>query len=271
MTQLQSAYSLESFSDPNAEINRLKQQANMLLHADRKIWQQMGFDFSKPNLKVMDLACGLGITTCELAKKINTGKVIGVDNNKTLLEYAKQYQQMEQIDHIEFLQADVYDLAFPEATFDLVFCQLLLLFLSDVNKAVSQVYRILKPGGTFCVVDVDKQLAFSYPESEELNLIHERIRSDLTARGFDLSIGPKLGSYLHHAGFTQVKLSAEFVTSDDIGLKEFMDVRLKGALALQFENSNVMPEQVDKLYDYYINLPYAWFSRGVFFAVGCKP
>jgi ubiquinone/menaquinone biosynthesis C-methylase UbiE len=269
LKQKKSAYALSDFRDPNAEINRLKLQANLFLNMDKIIWGKTDFDFNQQDLRILDLACGLGITTRELARMINTGKVIGVDNNTTLLEYARQYAQ--DVDNIYFVKKDVYDLIFPEASFDFIFCQFLLLFLTHPDKVVKQVYKMLKPGGTACFVEVDERIAFAYPELPELVSVFEHCMSDLTARGFDLHIGPKLGGYLHHAGFTDINVSIELVTSDQVGLKEFLDSTIKGTLVIQSENGEATIEQIDKIYNYYLKLPYAWLSStGGFYAVGRK-
>jgi ubiquinone/menaquinone biosynthesis C-methylase UbiE len=112
----------------------------------------------------------------------NGGKVIGVDKNATLLEYARRGSQSQGIGNVEFVNEDVYDLTFPETSFDLVFCQFLLLFLSHPDKAIERIYSLLKPGGTVCLVEVDHRMVLSYPELPDLVSVQKQFASALTAQ-----------------------------------------------------------------------------------------
>jgi ubiquinone/menaquinone biosynthesis C-methylase UbiE len=270
MAEHKSAYCLDDFQKPAAEIARLKKQALMYLDTDKKIWSKTGVDFSQQGLQVVELACGLGITTCELAKMTHGGKVIGVDNNTTLLEYARKYAQEQNIDNIEYTNQDVYDLTFPKASIDFVFSQLLLLFLSHPNRVMDHVYRMLKPGGIACFVEVDERIALSYPELPEVVSFQKQAASDLKAQGFDFRIGPKLGGYLHNAGFTDIQVSIELVTSDQVGLKKILDYEFETDSELQPMDKTTL-EQIDKMYKYYLDTPYAWLSTiGGFYGIGRK-
>ena len=98
---------------------------------------------------VLDLACGSGIYTRPFAQWLSTGTAVGLDLSMPMLEYASTKAQSERIDNIVFIHGDAHDLPFPEDQFDVVNCSGALHAFPDLPKALSEVHRVLKPGGTF--------------------------------------------------------------------------------------------------------------------------
>jgi len=96
---------------------------------------------------VIDLACGTGIMG-RLAAKIvgSSGSVVGVDLNSGMIEAAKQYSMVDGV-NMEWHQGDVTALPFPDASFDVAFCQQGLQFFPDKLAALKEIRRVLKPGG----------------------------------------------------------------------------------------------------------------------------
>ncbi len=97
---------------------------------------------------VLELACGTGIVTQRLRDRLGpNARLVATDLNEAMLSYAARKFKPE--DGIEWKQADATDLPFADQSFDAVVCQFGLMFVPDKEKALSETYRVLKPGGTF--------------------------------------------------------------------------------------------------------------------------
>jgi len=88
----------------------------------------------------LDLGCGTGNYTLELYKR--GFDVVGADLSLEMLKIAKQ-----KLPNVPFLKADAYNLPFKDSTFDLVMSITMFEFLKEPEKAVSEIYRVLKPNG----------------------------------------------------------------------------------------------------------------------------
>jgi SAM-dependent methyltransferase len=93
-----------------------------------------------PGSHVLDVACGTGIVARRAAAKGAT--VVGVDLNEQMLQVARDVAP-----DIEWVAADAADLPLDDESFDLVFCQQGLQFMSDPAAAVAEMRRVVAPGG----------------------------------------------------------------------------------------------------------------------------
>lgn len=95
---------------------------------------------------VLELACGTGILTRELAPKITSGRYVASDFNPAMLEIAKTKAIAANLD---FEIADASELPFEDRRFSTIVCQFGVMFFPDKAKAYAEVARVLKPGGTY--------------------------------------------------------------------------------------------------------------------------
>ena len=83
-----------------------------------------------------------------MAEKVGkSGSVVGVDLNAGMIEVAKRSTPVTGAD-VEWRQGDVNALPFPNASFDMAFCQQGLQFFPDKRAALKEIRRVLVPGGT---------------------------------------------------------------------------------------------------------------------------
>lgn len=100
---------------------------------------------------VLDVACGTGVLTRLAAERVGgTGRVVGVDPNPGMLEVARSIPAPPGTS-IEWLQAPAEALALPDESFDLVLCQLGLMFVADRPAAAREMRRVLAPGGRVAI------------------------------------------------------------------------------------------------------------------------
>jgi ubiquinone/menaquinone biosynthesis C-methylase UbiE len=101
----------------------------------------------RPGARVLDVACGTGIVTRLAAERVGaTGSVTGVDINAGMLTTARTAASAAAAP-IRWHETSVEAMPLPDEAFDLVFCQLGLMFVQDKPAALREMRRVLVPGG----------------------------------------------------------------------------------------------------------------------------
>ena len=119
-------------------------------------------DFAEPNgiEKVLDIATGTGFTAFAFAPKV--AHVTATDLTPAMLDQAEALAGERGLQNIDFQVASAEALPFEGESFDLVTCRIAPHHFRDVPQFLSETYRVLCPGGLFCMVDS------VCPESERL-------------------------------------------------------------------------------------------------------
>lgn len=262
------SYAFGGFCSNDRELERLTLQATVALDFEAEIWRRVGL---RPGMKVLDLACGPGLITRELAKVARGGVVVGVDVSPELLEEARHRLREDPVPNLLFQLGDVYDLNLPNDTFDFVYCRLLFQHLRDPLAALQSIVRTMKPGGKLCIVDVDDDWLTLHPRPASFRAFTRWAASGQRRRGGDRNVGSKLDAYLRRGGLVNVDTFVKVMRSCDIGLRNFLDI------TTGFKHEQISPEHrafalqaLDEIYAV-LDDPYAWGAVGVFVASGVKP
>ena len=265
------SYAFEAFEEceREKELARLKRQVSVFLPFDRRCWQAAGLT---ADMTVLDLGCGSGIASCELARIVQSGQVVGVDLSESMLARARWFTEQEQLDNITFQQGSAYTLDFAEASFDFVYARLLFQHLVEPAKVLARLYRLLKPGGILCAMDADDGGFVLYPEPESFGRFRQAVVTAQQERGGDPFVGRKLGSYFQAAGFVHVKTLMTAINSDEVGLGTLLNLLAFGA-PYQSPETDLAELAAKARQDAQalLDLPYAWMGIGVFGAFGRKP
>ncbi len=100
---------------------------------------------------ILDVACGRGANLMAAYDKVGpAGKVIGIDLSAQMVAETQKELATRGLDAIQVKQMDAEELQFPAGIFDFVLCGFALFFFPDIEKALSEILRVLKPGGVFC-------------------------------------------------------------------------------------------------------------------------
>jgi ubiquinone/menaquinone biosynthesis C-methylase UbiE len=145
---------------------------------------------------IIDVGCGAGFITRDIAN-LSKGQVIGTDGSLKLLKVAQQVVK-NQI-NINILLSDAHELPFKNHVFDIVTCNLLLMWADDPQKVLCEMARVAKPGG--CVLaslEPDYGGKIHFPENSKVDPLFagEAIRK----KGGDPHIGRKLRALFTKAG-----------------------------------------------------------------------
>lgn len=171
-----------------------------------------------PDARILDVACGSGIVARLAARRIGpSGSVAGLDLNPAMLAMARAAAEAEGL-AIDWREGSADDLPFADGAFDTVFCQMGLQFFPDRPRAVSEMRRVLAPGGQ-AAASTWRDLSF-HPLFAAWSETVERV-SGSTAMGLPFSFGdpPQLQALFADAGFGDVR--AEPVTIEaDLGEPE---------------------------------------------------
>src|SRR2546427_3809211 len=159
--------------------------------------------------RVLEVACGTGMVARLAAQVVGTaGHVVGADVNESMLSMARTVPQQHDGPPIEWRQSDAAALPFPEAAFDVVFCQYGLEFFADRAAGLREMARVLVPGGRL-VLRVWRALErqpFYVALCEALER-HVRAGAGAPIRAaFTLADMAKLRALVAGAGFRQVHI-----------------------------------------------------------------
>jgi SAM-dependent methyltransferase len=106
----------------------------------------------KPGDTVLDVACGPGVTTCDLAEVAQ--HATGIDITPAMIEQAKKLQQEKGLTNVTWHVDAVPPLPFDDETFSLVFTRYSFHHFADPLAVLKQMVRVCKAGGRVVVVDV---------------------------------------------------------------------------------------------------------------------
>ena len=102
--------------------------------------------------RVLDVCCGSGASAIPAAQMIGpSGSVVGVDLADNLLELARRKARAENLANIEFRSGDITQLLFEADSFDVAICVFGIFFVPDMSAAVSELQRVLRPGGKLAI------------------------------------------------------------------------------------------------------------------------
>jgi SAM-dependent methyltransferase len=103
--------------------------------------------------RVLDVGCGCGQTTLELARRVGTsGSVLGVDISSVMLDRARELARAAGVAHVDFTNADAQTHAFPAESFDVLFSRFGVMFFADPRAAFANLRAALKRGGRVAFV-----------------------------------------------------------------------------------------------------------------------
>ncbi len=170
----------------------------------------------KPGMRLLDFGCGPGTISVGLARAIEPGELHGVDIEESQIELARAAAQAGGHANAFFHVEDVTALPFEDDSFDVAHCHAVLMHVPDTQAVLSEVRRVLKPGGLIASRESFVSSSFlagsSSVESGE-GLIRDgwtTFARLLEANGGHPELGKAMKPLFAEAGFTDVRASSSF-------------------------------------------------------------
>ncbi|MFC0531136.1 methyltransferase domain-containing protein [Phytohabitans kaempferiae] len=174
-------------------------------------------DHLAPGLAVLDVGCGPGTITADLARLVAPGRVTAVDTSEAVLDEARRTAGLA---NVEFAVADVHALDFPDGSFDVVHAHQVLQHVGDPVRALAEMRRVCRPGGIVAARDSDYAAMTWYPEVPELDAWLALYRDVARRNGGEPDAGRRLHAWARQAGFREVAVTASvwcFASDEDRG------------------------------------------------------
>jgi ubiquinone/menaquinone biosynthesis C-methylase UbiE len=153
---------------------------------------------------VLDVGCGTGLLAHDMAILVGAGgRVVGVDLSKDMLVLAER--RCANLPQVHLKQSKAENLPEGDKSFDAVTCVQVLLYLSDVSTALSEMHRVLKPGGRIAIIETDWR-------GMVLNSFDDPLTRKMIAAWDDAVSSPnlpaRLGPLIKSQGFSAVSVGA---------------------------------------------------------------
>ncbi|HVD15590.1 MAG TPA: methyltransferase domain-containing protein [Actinomycetota bacterium] len=162
----------------------------------------------RPGRSLLDVGCGPGTITADLAALVAPGKVTAVDASAEVLVEARQVLAARGLDAVDLAVGDVHALAYPDGSFDVVHAHQLLQHVADPVRALREMGRVTRPGGVVAARDSDYLAMTWYPSVPALDEWRSLYRRLARANGGEPDAGRRLYSWARQAGFRDIVSTA---------------------------------------------------------------
>jgi len=169
-----------------------------------------------PNQRIVDVGCGPGDFTRQLARLSNQkARILGIDSNEKSIQAAITDTKNAGLSRtVTYKLGDVFKIPLEDGYADLTCCRTLLMHLTDPLKAVKEMARITKRGGSVVAVEGGKMGAFYEPEDEEFSKLSRRVHDAWIdgiqkLEGKTFGIGEKLPGIFRKAGLSSIKAEVQ--------------------------------------------------------------
>ncbi len=170
-------------------------------------------DHLRPGLSLLDVGCGPGNITVDLAARVAPGRVVGLDGARQIIEQARGLS-----DSVEWRVGDAYTLDADLRDFDVVHAHQVLQHLADPVAALRAWGNVCREGGIVAARDADYEAFTWYPADPQLDRWLELYRLAASVNGGEPDAGRHLLAWAHAAGLADVTASASvwcYATPDE--------------------------------------------------------
>jgi SAM-dependent methyltransferase len=162
----------------------------------------------RSGLDLLDIGCGPGNITLDLAARVRPGRTVGIDAAPAAIDAANAEARERGVTDVDFDVADVYALPFDDDSFDVVHAHQVLQHLTDPVAALREMRRVCRPGGVVGARDGDYAAMTWFPEHAGIGRWLDLYRTLARSNRGEPDAGRWMLHWAHAAGFTDVQPSA---------------------------------------------------------------
>ncbi len=162
----------------------------------------------RPGASVLDVGCGPGTITADMAVRVAPGRVVGIEPTPGPLDGARAHAELVGAGNVELGVGDVYALDLPDDTFDVVHAHQVLQHLGDPVGALREMLRVCRPDGVVAARDADYAAMTWFPADPRLDRWLAIYRAVAHGNGAEPDAGRRLLAWANAAGATEVTASA---------------------------------------------------------------
>ena len=202
-----SEYSL-ALSD--SEIHRYTMMAERARSSEAQLWDAAGI---VPGAVVADVGCGPAAMSVCMAKVVGpSGRVIGIEPDADALSAAQQLIAQAGVENVEIRQGSATDSTLAPGSVDVVVMRLVLAHNQPAEQQmVDHLARLVRPGGSVFLVDVDGTAARILDADPGIADLHEKYVQFQNAQGNDLQVGLRLRQLIARSGLKVVAYEGRYV------------------------------------------------------------
>ncbi|MGB7218334.1 MAG: class I SAM-dependent methyltransferase [Vicinamibacterales bacterium] len=158
-----------------------------------------------PGERVLDIACGTGLVTFPAAQQVGpTGHVVATDLSQEMVNRTGEEAARRGLPHITVARMDAEDLQREAASFDAVLCALGLMYVPDPLKALTEMHRVLRPGGRAVAAVWGDRKHCGW--ADIFPIVDARVASEVCPMFFQLGTGDTLATVMRAAGFADIRV-----------------------------------------------------------------
>jgi len=161
-----------------------------------------------PGSSVLDVGCGPGTITIDIAQQVAPARVLGIDASADVIAEATRAAAQAGVDNVGFAVGDVYALDHRDHTFDVVHAHQVLQHLADPVAALREMRRVCDPNGVVAARDSIYRSFTWYPKDARLDSWIDLYCAVAEANGGEPDAGSHLRAWARAAGFGSVDASA---------------------------------------------------------------
>lgn len=170
---------------------------------------------------LLDVGCGPGTITMDLAEIVAPGRVVGIDRSSTVIDRAREAAEARSLSNLSFEVGDVYNLDVSDSAFEVVYAHQVLQHLRDPIRALTEMRRVLCDGGWLGVRDADYGEFTWSPANERLDRWMELYHQITRRNDAEADAGRYLVSWVEGAGFNSLASSSSDWTYETVEEREW--------------------------------------------------
>lgn len=155
----------------------------------------------KPDFRILDVGCGPGSITLDLAQLVPQGSVVAIDAVEGILQGARELAKTRGITNVSFEQHDANELPFKDSEFDIVFCHQVLQHVNQPVAILKEMKRVARKDGIVAAREADYKAFAWYPELPDLDTWGRVYQETAKANGAEPNAGRYVRTWAREAGF----------------------------------------------------------------------